>query len=114
MIAFDTEVSSNQPLVLLAAFVLGVLTVARVTRLLIDDDFPPIAWVRTRYIGAVPEKWGKLFECPWCMAPYVAMADILWAWGSGLHWSWWLGNVWAAASWLAAFLTVRDLPPDQR
>lgn len=114
MIAFDTEVTSDQPLVLLAAFVIGTLAVTRITRLIVDDDYPPVRWATTQFAKRVPERWGVLVECPWCVAPYVTIVDILWAWGSGLHWTWWLGNVWAAVSWIASFLCLRDIPPESR
>lgn len=118
MLAFDPEVTLGDRLsehfAIAVAFVIGVLACTRVVRLLVDDDFPPTMWLRKTYVSRVPEAWGGLFECPWCMGPYVVLVDILWAWGSGLAWWWWLPNVWAAASWLVGFLNVRDLPEDQR
>jgi hypothetical protein len=62
----------------------------------------------------VPEKWGVLVECPWCVAPYVTVINLAWAWSTDLHWTWWFGNVWAAVSWIAAYLCLRDIPPESR
>lgn len=96
---------------------LVVLTVHRVTRLVISDTFPPIGVPRDRIINwwdpddewlarrpdATPH-WGALgrslrylFTCPWCMSVWV---------GGGLIWAldaWWQPIpapllVWAAAS----------------
>jgi len=55
-----------------------------------------------------------LVECPWCVAPYITFVDLVWAWSTDLHWTWWFGNVWAAVSWIAAYMCLRDIPPEQR
>lgn len=121
-----------------AAFLLGVIAIARATRLVTADDWPPIAWVRDRWELAtayrdgegkplrdnrgdlVPGPWTKLLTCPFCFAPYptaVALAAAIWAdiWTPDLTtfggW-WWTFAVWAAASYLAAMLVVRDEPAD--
>lgn len=114
ILAERTELTFDQPLVMIAAFVVGALAVARITRLIVDDEFPPVLHVTDWYRLHVSQPWEKLVECPWCVSPYIALIDIIWAWTSGLHWSWWLGNVWAAVAWIAGWLTVRDIPPDQR
>ena len=114
MFADASPLSFDAPFVLIAAFVVGVLAVARITRLIVDDTFPPVRAATDWYIRHTPEKWGALVECPWCVAPYITVVDMAWAWSTGLHWTWWFGNVWAAVSWLAAWLTLRDIPPDQR
>ena len=54
-------------------------------------------------------------------APYLALPAVGWFatlvafpdWTANV-WLWWVVNGWAAASWVAAFLTVRDIPPEQR
>ncbi|RPI06020.1 MAG: hypothetical protein EHM63_08900, partial [Actinobacteria bacterium] len=112
MIAEQTEATFDQPLVLIAAFVVGCIAVARIVRLIVDDDFPPVLWVRRQIVKVLPPSWIDGLDCPWCVAPYVAIIDIVWAWSSGLHWSWWLGNVWAAVAWIAAYLCMRDVPED--
>lgn len=96
------------------AFLLGVVATGRITRLFVDDDFPPVVWLREKYILAVPEKWGLLVECPFCVSVYVAAANLTWAWVSELHWTWWFGNILAAGCYLAAVLNTRDVPPETR
>ena len=44
----------------IAAFLVGVIATGRLTRLVVDDDWPPVVWLREKYILAVPEKWGEL------------------------------------------------------
>jgi len=114
VLADASPLTFDEPFVLICAFVVGVLAVTRMVRLIVDDDYPPVVWLREKFVWAVPEKWALLVECPWCVAPYVTIVDIVWAWTTGLHWSWWLGNTWAAVSWLAAYLCLRDIPPESR
>lgn len=114
MLSENTNLTFQQPFVMVAAAVVATLAVARIVRLIVDDDFPPVKWLRERFVLHTPDKWGVLVECPWCVSPYVSIVDIAWAWSSGLHWTWWLGNCWAALSFAASWLNMRDVPPDQR
>lgn len=104
---------------LLAAFVVGVLAVARVVRLIVDDDYPPMVWARRKFVEHVPDDWSELVECPFCVAPYVtAVAAGLTWWsfnGDGkLDWWWWVPTLWLAVSYLAAMVNTRDVPPESR
>lgn len=78
-----------------------VLTFAtfRLTRLIVRDDFPPIAWARSKIQHARPprvvegdqvhpepphfEYWwlGELVTCHWCASAYVsgALVAVVWA-----------------------------------
>jgi hypothetical protein len=114
VIADASPLTFDSPFVLICAFVVGVLGTTRIVRLIVDDDYPPVQWVTDRYRMRVPEKWGVLVECPWCVAPYVTVVNLAWAWSTDLHWTWWFGNVWAAVSWIAAYLCLRDIPPESR
>jgi len=114
MSADASPLTFDDPFVLVCAAVVCVFAVARWTRLIVDDDYPPTRWLTERFVRAVPQKWGVLVECSWCTSPYVAAIIVGWAWASGLHWSWWFVNVIAALSWLAGFMGARDIPPDAR
>lgn len=105
----------------LLTIVVGVLSAARVTRLLVDDDFPPVARFRYWAADKLGPVWSAVLDCSFCIAPYVAFPAV--AWGATLvafpdwtfnEWAWWLVNSWAALSYLLAMVNVRDLPPDQR
>jgi len=108
-----------EPFTFVLALIVGVLAVTRVTRLIVDDSYPPMERVREWYVSKVPERWMPLVECPWCAAPYVTLPAVGWfallvafpSW-TAVVWVWWIVNGWAAVSWLAAFLTLRDEPPD--
>jgi hypothetical protein len=103
------------------ALITGILAVTRVVRLIVDDTWPPMLWARQKLQMQLPEHWGVLVDCPWCVAPYVAVPAVGWfallvgfpSW-TWLVWVWWIVNGWAAVSWVAAWLTMRDVPSDQR
>lgn len=111
----------DRPLVLVLGIIVGVLALTRAVRLVVDDEYPPMTRVREWYCRHTSEDWNPLIECPWCAAPYLAVPATAWfatlvafpTWTVN-NWIWWLVNGWAAASWVAAFATVRDIPPDQR
>ena len=114
MFADASPLSFDAPFVLVCAAIVGTLGVTRITRLIVDDDYPPVQWATMKLAERLPEKWVKLVECPWCVAPYVTFVNLVWAWATDLHWTWWFGNVWAAVAWVAAFLCLRDIPPESR
>lgn len=95
------------------ALVVGIIAVARLSRLVVFDDFPPMKWARLRWHVAMNENgWEKLVDCAFCAAPYLAAADMGWAYLSDLHWTWWVFNLWLAASYVAAMIVARDEPDD--
>lgn len=114
VVAHVSAVTLDEPFEIVVAAVVGTLAVARLTRLAIDDDFPPVMWARQWYVRHVPEAWQGLAECPWCASFWIALADVLVAWATDLHWGWWLFNTVFAVAWVAAFLCARDIPPDAR
>lgn len=89
--------------------VLLSLACARVTRLVIKDDWPPLLWARERIVNARPPvparvsyveppgqyldepllqtrtHWnfwyvGELVTCPWCASAYVSGVGVLIVW----------------------------------
>jgi hypothetical protein len=94
----------------LAAAAVGVLGTARATRLVVDDTWPPVLWLRSWYLSRAPEPWHDLVQCAFCLAPWVALPNLAWAVLSDLHWSWWLANGWFAAAYAASMVVVRDTP----
>jgi hypothetical protein len=102
--------------VTILAVIVGTVAVARATRLVTSDAYPPAVWLRIRWANATGSRratqdWAPLLECPFCFAPYAAAVNLGWAWWSDLGTWWWLINVWAAVSYLAAMIVVRDEPP---
>lgn len=121
---------TNDPLTLTAAFIVGVIATARAVRLLTHDHYPPAAALRRWWFNQTLAKggwragWVLLLSgeeghgCPFCAAPYVAAVNLAWALLAGVTWdgfwsqAWWVVNAWAAVSYLAAMLVVRDEPAD--
>lgn len=97
---------------IVAAFV-AVVADARLARLVVDDDWPPMLWFRRHWDRILKQSsWSPLIECPFCVTPYFVAFTLAWAALSDLHWSWWLFHVWLAVAYLAAMLNVRDIPPE--
>lgn len=104
----------EQILILALAGVVGILSSARLTRLITQDVFPPAAWARSKWDNLTGDTdWRTLFHCHWCMAPWTTLAVGLWGYLSDLHISWWFFNVWLAASYIASMVVERDEVVDE-
>jgi hypothetical protein len=93
----------------IAVAVTAILSTARLTRLVVFDGYPPMAWARNRWRVVTRDgEWSKLVDCGYCAAPYLA-AGVL-AWGHWTSWNfwWWAVNGWLAVSYLAAIVVARD------
>lgn len=100
-----------------AVFIVGMLATARMARLLVEDDYPPVVWLREAYIKRVPDDWHPLAECPFCISPYLAAINVTFAfvvfnWHEDWAWVWWWPNLVAAVAYLAAMVVARDIPPE--
>lgn len=67
-------------------FALMCLATYRLTRLVVEDTFPPVAWVRDRLTGdepgvarwrRVPDWVGALVSCTWCSSVWVSFGVVL-------------------------------------
>ena len=104
----------KDPLTAVAAAAVGVVAAARATRLVTKDHWPPMSFVRRKYVELTEgTEWSVLAECPFCVAPYVVAADLAWALRSDLGRKWWIANGWFAASYAASLIVVRDDVPDR-
>lgn len=101
---------TTDPLIIAAAVIVGIIAVARLTRLVVDDDFPPVAWLRREYMARVPAAWATLPTCAFCVAPYFTALSLAWALFTDLGIAWWVFHGWLAAAYLASMLVVRDTP----
>jgi len=95
---------------LLAAVVVGIAGTARLTRLWVDDTWPPVAWLRRHYLRLAPSDWEDLATCAFCAAPWAAALTLGWAITSDLHWTWWLFHGWLGGAYVASMIVVRDTP----
>lgn len=96
-------------------FFIGVMGTARITRLLVDDDWPPVVKLRLWYIRKVPEDWAELAVCAFCVSFWVGLVNGGFAWLSFNHdgkldWWWIVPNLILGGSYLAAAFNKRDIP----
>lgn len=91
---------------ILLAVVIAVIGAARLTRLVTHDSFPPIVWLRMKYEDHVPEDWGTLVHCPWCMGPWMMLIAMLLFLPTVLvpwfAFVWWFFYGWMALSYLVS------------
>lgn len=103
---------------ILAAVIVGVLSVARTARLIVWDEYPPMMWLRDQWDMRVTNGWNKLVHCAFCATPYLAVGMALWFWaaysedsGVGLK-IWWIVNgVWGL-SYVSAIVVAYDQPEE--
>jgi len=95
---------------------------ARLTRLAIIDDFPPVKYLRDRYIvamDATPRRrgWQLLALCGYCFSFWATLVVTLWGYLAGIfdgphHTAsetvWWLLFGVLGASYLAVILVAHD------
>jgi undecaprenyl pyrophosphate phosphatase UppP len=102
---------------LVLAIIVAVVGVARLTRAIVHDDFPPFVWWRIKWSTWTKDgPWAKLFHCWWCLSFWVALVCIGWFLLIAVHafflWTWWIFWGGLALSYLATMLIVRDEPKE--
>lgn len=91
------------------AVVVGVLSAARFTRLLTQDVYPPVAWLRAKWQAITHDgDWSELATCPYCAAPYISAAILAWGLLTDFQTAWWIVNGIMAGAYVAAIVVVRD------
>lgn len=114
----DLDRLADSPWALLLAAVVGVLAVGRATRLITHDSFPPAERFREWGGNRLGDAYGLLVECPWCMAPWLTLVDLIWAVAGTVDVDtisgtiWWLCNLWFALAYVVSMIVVRDEPPE--
>jgi hypothetical protein len=99
------------------AILTAIFGVARLTRAIVHDDFPPSIWWRMTWSRWTKDgPWSKLFLCWWCLSFWVALFCIGWfiigllvTW---IAWAWWIFWGGLAIGYLATMVIVRDEPND--
>lgn len=95
--------------VVIAAVVVAVFSIARLTRLITQDTFPPSVWLRMKWDAITDDgPWSALAHCHFCLSVWITPVIGLWGWLSDLHWSWWVFNLWMALSYWSAMVVERD------
>ena len=111
----DRLIALPELLTLALAAIVFIISSARITRLVVQDDFPPMHWVRDKYdafwqkkTGLEEPPWALLLHCPWCFGPWITLLNGIWAYTSNLHWTWWVFNSWMALSYAVSWVTFHD------
>lgn len=104
-----------------AVAVVVTLATSRLMRLWTYDDFPPVAFLRNKYLDFTEKylpAWAPLGYCPWCVGFWIALAVIglgyaadLYTWTGPESAFWTVGGA-LAASYVGAMIMVRDDPSD--
>jgi hypothetical protein len=106
---------------LLLIIAIGILSVARTARLIVFDEYPPMAWLRDKHDAKFgSEGWGKLIHCGFCAAPYLAVGMMIWAlavlpgsnpydWYSQAWWWVVINGTWGG-SYVASIIVAYDQP----
>lgn len=95
--------------VIVGAVIVGVFSIARLTRLVTQDSFPPSVWLRMKWDDITNDgPWSILAHCHFCMSFWITIPIFLWGWLSDLHTAWWVFNGIFAASYAAAMTVERD------
>jgi len=103
--------------IIFIAIIVAIVGVARLTRAIVHDDFPPFVWWRIKWSTWTKDgPWAKLFHCWWCLSFWVALVCIGWFLLTVVHafflWTWWIFWGGLALSYLATMLIVRDEPKE--
>lgn len=109
-----------------AVILTTIISTARITRLAVYDKFPPVQWVRDKYLDANDGNgWALLALCGFCMSFWITALIVLWGGLAGVYvdtrplsptsdpvdWSfclWWIVNGIFAMSYLAATYIAND------
>lgn len=108
----------NNGWLIVAAVLVALFGVGRFSRLITWDAFPPAIAIREwwRNVTAKHSEWTKLFECFWCMTPWLMLGCIGWfALGLWVVWvavAWWIFWGWLALAYAASMIVARDEPQD--
>lgn len=109
----NIDIPFDQPLLMLAAIATAVLCVGRLSRIVVHDDFPPAAWVRSKWSAFTKYgTWSKLLTCFWCFTPWLMLFCLTWGILSSLHWSWFAFWGWLGLSYLSSMVIARDEPQE--
>jgi hypothetical protein len=105
----------DSPWLIVAAVLVVVFGVGRLSRVLTYDVFPPsiavrIWWDKITHDGS----WSKLVHCFWCATPWIMLVALGWfALGLVVVWVaviWWLFWGWLALAYVSSIIIARDEP----
>lgn len=94
---------------IVAAVIVGVMSTARLTRLVTQDSYPPAAWLRAKWAQITHDgPWSELATCPYCAAPYITALVLGWGLLTDFQPAWWIVNGILGGAYAASMVVVRD------
>lgn len=109
---------------LIAAALVTLLSAARLTRLAVADDFPPVKFFRDRAYdwldkGPKRRQWQILTWCAYCASFWLTLLVVLWGYFAGVYgdapddltgWAlaWWIFNGSLGAAYVASIIVRFD------
>jgi hypothetical protein len=97
--------------------IIGIVSVARVTRLITHDTWPPVENHFRPWMTGKLRSWAELVVCPFCVSLYLMLGQMAWWWllhEHGSHdafvYGWLIPNLWPAAAYAAAIIVAYDQP----
>lgn len=104
----------DNPWLIVAAVLVAVFGVGRLSRILTWDAFPPSVAIRQWWRRVAHRDWVKLVECFWCATPWIMLGAIGWftvgLWVEWIAIAWWIFWGWLALSYVASIIIARDEP----
>lgn len=108
----NTVLGQSELVTLLFYIGVGLLASGRLTRLVVNDDWPPVVKFRVWWDGRTQGSlWQKLWHCPWCAGPYMAALVMALAFGANaldIHLWWFIIMGWLGASYVVSWLVFHD------
>lgn len=97
----------------IAVAVVTVLSAARLTRLAVADDFPPVKFFRDiayDWLDKGPKRrqWQIITWCAYCAGFWLTAPIVAWGYLTDWHTAWWVFNGTLAASYLVSLIVVLD------
>lgn len=98
----------------IAAFIIGVGSIARITRLITWDTYPPSAWLRSKWSALTHDgPWAVMLQCGYCFGLYAGLFVVGWAaldlrTDQEIDWPWWAFNAWMAMSYWGSIMMAYD------
>jgi hypothetical protein len=100
----------------IAVAIIAIGSAARLTRLVVHDDFPPMRWFRDWVLDKFePSPWTLLVICPFCVSFWITLVifglapSVVENYGEPWSILWWWVNGSLAASYVVGEVVFRDV-----
>lgn len=94
----------------IAIAVVSVMSIARITRLVTWDHFPPSMWIRNTYDQKIAKggPWALLVFCGYCFSVWASALVVGWGYLADFNTPWFVFNGFLAAAYAGAIVMTND------